>query len=556
LVIGTDGLTNGFIRSTGASTLTTGTAPGFYLQQDGKFRFGGNVTAGNPYIYWDNLTLEIRGKIITDDNTVSQIGNWLVENGNFRDTTNSIVLNASQKALQIFNSSGAKRVEIRQANISDPAGAFGAGVSIDPPIQNFGPSVPNVVLNDTSPYINEYTSTGTAITVSTAGTYTIATLDWGATNTLTATSNNAFIGDFDMTVDAEIWTTNNFTGTKIDSFTLAYSTNFLEVQNDNIGLDYSDGYTKSITFPTAGTYYIFKRLSTFGNIYNGTVTISGNINAQAQTFTVSLDQTEIGGDGMLVIADSSNYVKIQRTISAPIIDIKTDKAYPALRITNANASGRAIEVLDGDIYLSGAGNNFRVNGGWIGTDNTNNGGVRMGLNTPSGGNPESCLIGSNFPGQGTNVATARLRIASPATKLGITGRELIYDTTSTLRVKKDIEAYPDSAYDTIKKLKPVLFTQLQIVNTTTMETNGEEDYSKTYPMPNAKEYIGKMGGFVAEWLDEDPEMRRYVVYGYSGGKVQTDTISYDKIVVPLTKAVQILMDKVEALEAYISSSKI
>jgi hypothetical protein len=180
----------------------------------------------------------------------------------------------------------------------------------------------------------------------------------------------------------------------------------------------------------------------------------------------------------------------------------------------------------------------------------------MGLNTPAGGNPESCLIGSNFPGQGTNVATARLRIASPATKLGITGRELIYDTSSTLRIKKDIEAYPDSAYDTIKKLKPVLFTPLNIINTTTMETNGEEDYSKSYPMPNAKEYIGKQGGFIAEWLDEDPDLRRYVVYGYSNGKVQTDTINYDKLVVPLTKAVQILMDKVEALEAYISSSKI
>ena len=76
-------------------------------------------------------------------------------------------------------------------------------------------------------------------------------------------------------------------------------------------------------------------------------------------------------------------------------------------------------------------------------------------------------------------------------------------------------------------------------------------------MPNAKEYIGKMGGFIAEWLDEDPDMRRYVSYGKDkDGKVTTDTISYDKLVVPLTKAVQILMDKVEALEAYISSSKI
>jgi hypothetical protein len=287
----------------------------------------------------------------------------------------------------------------------------------------------------------------------------------------------------------------------------------------------------------------------------------GSLDAQSQTFNAQLSQIEIGQNGLLAISDADNYAKIERydpaSAAVPIIDIKTNLAQPGLRITNANASGRAIEVLDGDIYLSGVGNNFRVNGGWIGTDNTNNGGVRMGLNTPSGGSPESCLIGSNFPSQNTNVATARLRIASPTTKLGITGRELIWDSSSTIRVKTNIEDYPNSAYDAIKKLKPVLYTPLQVVNTFTFETNGEEDYSKTYPMPNALEYIGKQGGFIAEWVDADPELRRYVTYGKDkSGKVTTDTIAYDKIVVPLTKAVQILMDKVEALEAYISSSKI
>jgi hypothetical protein len=75
-------------------------------------------------------------------------------------------------------------------------------------------------------------------------------------------------------------------------------------------------------------------------------------------------------------------------------------------------------------------------------------------------------------------------------------------------------------------------------------------------MENPKEYIGKQGGFIAEWLDTDPELRKYVTYGKdSGGNVTTDAISYDRLVVPLTKVVQILMDKVEALEAYVSASK-
>jgi hypothetical protein len=150
-----------------------------------------------------------------------------------------------------------------------------------------------------------------------------------------------------------------------------------------------------------------------------------------------------------------------------------------------------------------------VYGGWIGTENTNTGGVRMGVNSG-----ESCLIGSNFPSQAANVATARLRIASPNTKLGITGRELIFDS-STIRVKTNIEDYPNSAYESIRKIRPVLYTPLITKNSTTYENTVEDTY-ETYPMPNPKEYIGKQGGFIAEWLDEDTEMRRYVVYGKNG----------------------------------------
>ena len=111
-----------------------------------------------------------------------------------------------------------------------------------------------------------------------------------------------------------------------------------------------------------------------------------------------------------------------------------------------------------------------------------------------------------------------------------------------------------SAYESIRRIRPVLYTPLKVVNSTTYEINGEENYDEMYPMPNAKEYIGKQGGFIAEWLDEDPELRRYVSYGVSGSAVTVDSLAYDKIIVPLTKTVQILMDKVEALEAYISGS--
>jgi len=548
LVIGTDGLTNGFIRSTGATSLTTGTAPGFYLQQDGQFRFGQNVASGEPYIYWNNSVLEIKGKILTDDSQVSQIGNWKVQDGNFQDSTDSIVLNASAKSVQIYDTSGIKRIDVKQGNISSPGGGAST-VTINPPT-SFDYGYGTTLSGPGNFYSEEAIYDLTGFSVSTAGTYTKSVLNWGTDGTMSITSDSNFDGALYFYILARIYDTDDESGNFIDSFTLAQSPYGI---NGPLGDDdsvYADGYSKSITFPTAGQYYIHIYTYISGYANTGNATIYGNVDAQSQTFNAQLSQVEIGQNGLLAISDADNYVKIERydpsTATVPLIDVKTNLAQPGLRITNANASGRAIEVLDGDIYLSGTGNNLRINGGWIGTDNTT-GGIRFGTDGTN-----SKLTGGNFPSQASNVATARLRPGN--TVFGISGRELIFDS-STIRIKTDIEDYPQSAYDSIRRLRPVLYTPLQIINSNTYEVGEEEDYQQMYPMQNAKDYIGKQGGFIAEWLDADPELRRYVSYGVSGSAVTIDSLAYDKIVVPLTKAVQILMDKIESLEAYVSSSK-
>ena len=546
-------IVGGFIRSSGATGLNAGGA-GFYLAQDGEFRFGNTPSSGQPSISWDNNILQIRGKIVTDSGQISEIGNWRVTtDGNFEDTTQAIVLNANQKALQIFDA-GVKRVEIRQANVSDPAGSFSNVTVTIPPTYNFSqfPAF-NTVYTTPGNFNNSYeVFDTTGFSVTTTGTYSVTTLDWGFNNNIYALANSNFSGYFSISVVAQIWTSTDYSGTLIDSFTLGYANNDISMPFDELNFQFNDGFAQSITFPAPGTYYVHTTTHTYGYGSTGDITVSGNLTPDAESFSAQLNQTEIGGDGILVVADLENYARIQRTTSNPIIDIKTNGSTPGLRITNTNpafaggiSTANAIEVLDGNISLSGAGNNFIVNGGFIGTLNTT-GGIRFGT---LGNN--SVLMGANWPSQASNVATARLRPGS--TKFGIGGRELIFDS-STLRVKTDIEDYPNSAYESIRRLKPVLYNPLKIINTTTYETGGEENYDDMYPMPNAKEYIGKQGGFIAEWLDEDPEMRRYVSYGVSGSAVTVDSLAYDKIIVPLTKTVQILMDKVEALEAYISGS--
>ena len=545
LVIGTDGLTNGFIRSTGATSLLSGSAPGFYLQQDGQFRFGQNVAAGNPYLYWDNSTLEIRGKIVTDGSLGSKIGNWNVIDGNFLDDTNSIVLNASQKAIQIFNTNGEKKVEIKQGNISTPGGGAN-NVIINPPQSYAYSSYTFTAFSNF--YTDEVIYDTTGFNVPAAGTYTKTTLNWGGDGGMTAAASSTFDGSFEFYIQARIYDTPDDSGNLIETFTLASSNTTITGPYESISSYFDDGYTKSFTFPTSGSYYIHIYTSTSGYGQDGTVSVNGYVDAASQTFSAQLSQIEVGQNGVLAISDTDNYVKIERydplTAAVPVIDIKTNLAQPGLRITNANASGRAIEVLDGDIYLSGAGNNLRVNLGWIGTDYITDG-IRMGTD----GN-KSILILQDPPAYNPIGGDAG-RLRPNQTALGITGYRLTYDS-STRRYKTEIEEYPSSAYDSIKKLKPILFVPKDGEN---MEGSGSYDYSNTFSFENPREYMGKMPGFLAEDLDEHPELRKFLNYEQEETAIPR-SVHYDRLTVLLTKAVQTLMDKVESLEAYISSSKI
>ena len=557
LVLGQEASTSGFIRSADASSLTTGSAPGFFLREDGQFRFGNNpddvhFAAGSkpPFMSWDNVTLTIRGKIETDANTVSQIGDWEVSDGNFQHNSEQIVLDASLKQIKISDSSNVPRVFIKQGEVTLPA-AGAPTVTIDPqPSYDFGNFfTPSTYTSLGSLYIEQVALDATGISVTTPGTYVLTSPSWGSAGQIDLASDGNFTGGYaQVSVNVECWDSATRSGTQILNYPLAYSNGIYNPNdNDSTSMNFN---TLTITFPSASQYYFHTVTYLYGYVpYTATLTVTGQVDGGSITPALQFAQTEIGRDGLIVLSNATNYASVKRTTTAPIIQIATDGSYPGIQITNTNASAtaKAIEVLAGDVTVSGTGNNILIAGGYIGTSNTN-GGIRFGTDGTN-----SKMTGQNWPSQTANVATARLRPGN--TVFGIAGRELIFDS-STIRIKTDIEDYPNSAYDSIKKLKPILYTPLQVVNSITYETNGKEDYSMTYPMPNAKEYIGKMGGFIAEWLDGDPELRRYVSYGVSGSVVTTDSLSYDKIVVPLTKAVQILMDKVEALEAYISSSKI
>ena len=462
--------------------------------------------------------------------------------GNFQHTSGQIVLDATLKQIKISDSSNVPRVFIKQGEVTIPSA--GTSINISPqPSYDFGGGSTYTSLGSID--IEQVTLDTVGVSVTTAGTYVISSPSFGF-DTITLDSDSSFSGGYaSLYVAIECWNNPTRTGTNYLYYSLASDPGIYgPSQTSNTSYN---SYTFSVTFPTAGTYYFHTITTLYGYIpYTATLTVTGDLNPNTIAPSLQFAQTEVGRDGMIVLSNSSNYASIKRTTTAPIIQIATDGSYPGIQITNTNvsAAAKAIEVLAGDILCTGAGNNIMVNGGFIGTENTSVG-IRMATDGTN-----SVLVGANFPQQNVNVATARLRLG---TKVGISGRELIFES-STIRAKTDIEDYPESAYESIKNIRPVLFTPLNIINSNTFESDGKEDIELSYPMPNPKEYIGKQGGFIAEWLDADPEMRRFVSYGVSGSAITCDSLMYDKLIVPLTKTVQVLINKVEALETHISSS--
>jgi hypothetical protein len=554
LVMGVEGGNNGFIRSANATSLTTGSLPGFYMQTDGQFRLGHNpedvhfpVGEKPPYLRWDNQTLTIRGKIETDDNFTSKIGDWEVLDGNFQHNSGQIILDAELKQIKISDDGNVPRVFMKQGAITVPATATSVNIQAQDSYDFGNPFSPYIIPDGGSINLVQETLDTMGVSVTTPGTYAITTPNFGSDAITVETDANMSSGYVSAYVVIEGWDNPIRSGSNFLHYTLAYGASVYGASQTASSFNNTSTFT--VSFPTAGTYYFHTITYLYGFVPSGAgAIVYGQITPNQISPALSLEQTEIGRDGLIVLTNQNNYASIKRTTSAPIVDIKTNGGAltPGIRIENTagGADVRAIEVLDGDIYCSGVGNNIRVNLGWIGTDYTTDG-IRMGTD----GN-KSILILQDPPAYNPIGGDAG-RLRPNQTALGITGYRLTYDS-STRRYKTEIEEYPSSAYDSIKKLKPILFVPKDGEN---MEGSGSYDYTNTFSFENPREYMGKMPGFLAEDLDEHPELRKFLNYEQEETPVPR-SVHYDRLTVLLTKAVQTLMEKVENLEAYISSSKI
>ena len=119
LVMGaSDGL-SGYIRSAGATSLLGG--EGFYLDVNGNFRFGEEVSGSNNYVYWNGDDLLINGEITA---TRGNIGGFTIDNNRLVASGSLLKIDTQIPQIEFYtNATGSAKVILNpRSTLTDPFG--------------------------------------------------------------------------------------------------------------------------------------------------------------------------------------------------------------------------------------------------------------------------------------------------------------------------------------------------------------------------------------------------------------------------------------------------
>lgn len=248
---------------------------------------GGSLSASNA-----NLT----GTITATGGT---LGGWVIDGQILRDTASRLQLNPGSPSIDIYDSSGAKRLTVKYGSLTSPWS--GDTAYIEPPAQSvastriYGNTSTNI---RSSGYNNVY--------VNAAGTYYASSYSPGAVYGAAYTSNN-FSGYIDISKYSVITdNADNF----IASF--GYTGGGTSAANATVNLSTSPSGVY-LSFPSAGTYRVYSEFSYDTYIYSGFADIGGvSWDDGAVNTSIQLDIAEISNDGFQVISSANSYCRIQR----------------------------------------------------------------------------------------------------------------------------------------------------------------------------------------------------------------------------------------------------
>ena len=341
----------------------------FYVDNNNRFSLGDRL-------YFDGTNLTIAGTVTAQD---GNIGGWIIDGNNLRDENSNIILNPTVPAIEIYDSSDIKRLDIRKGTLSTPGGGAGT-ITITPP-QFDDELTQGLYYVNTWPGLEEYRSVAyNTLTVSTPGTYTNATPSWGVSNTMYLEASSAYEGYISLDIYIEIH--NSATpgaGTLVHSFRIGQG-NQLYYGNQTVGI-VNQNFPRSLYF-AAGTYYVFTMVQTMGAIdlasaggyLASNADLTGTVfTPNAVTLTIGLNQTELTDEGLLVIQDTNKYAKISRATSDDFVQISQNSATKAgINVQNFLGKGNPavtitkgdIAVLDGRIEFNQAGVDRGFNINW------------------------------------------------------------------------------------------------------------------------------------------------------------------------------------------------
>jgi hypothetical protein len=501
LVMGADATGSSFIRSSGATSLTTGT--GFFMSSSGNFRFGDSVSDTGSFVYWDGALLEVGGIIKTRGGQNSELGNWLVDDqGRFRDSGSKVVLNADQKGMFIQDSTGATKLSVRTGELS----SLTAGSATNAPT-----TINHSALTYTTNqgFTQTFSTTGFSTTLS-AGSYQFTLNSTGITGTITHTSPTT--GYFSISYAYQILNASN----ELAAFIGLGAGTSTGTGGSVIG----QNQTGTISIQTTGTYTIRPIYTvTVGFGAPGDVTFpTQNFSPGTITFSPVTNFAELTDSGLQIVESAVKYIKIRRN----------DPSSPAQFVVDS----RGVSYFEHD-GTGGSDNALRISGSitpWTAEEGT------LGK---AGQRWDELHVVDIFANGVMNMAGAtgfRITIPNTATDIGGRGRANAWTTYSDRRIKDNITSI-ESGLNIISSLNPVKYRQYS------------SEYDESGSLKLIKNEFFDTVGFIAQEVNDIlPEVVSV------GNETTLWGINDEKITPYLVRAIQELSKKVNDLELLISSS--
>jgi hypothetical protein len=496
LVMGAGDGGSSFIRSSGATSLTTGT--GFFMSSSGNFRFGDSVSDTGSFVSWDGGILEVGGIIKTRGGQNSELGNWLVDDqGRFRDSGSKVVLNADQKGMFIQNAAGETKLSVRTGNLSSlTAGSVtNAPTTISHSALTFSTNGSSVVTFATSGFSANLE----------AGSYTFTLNSTSITGTITHSTPTS--GYFSISYGYEILNSSNL----VEAFIGLGGGTSTGTGGSVIG----QNQTGTIGISTTGTYTIRPRyVVNLGFGAPGDVTFpTQNFSPGTITFSRVTNFAELTDSGLQVVTSNDNFVTIERGGAFEI-------------------SSRGLSYFEHD-GTGGSDNALRISGSitpWTAEEGT------LGK---AGQRWDELHVVDIFANGVMSMAGAtgfRITIPNTATDFGGRGRANAWTTYSDRRIKDNIISI-ESGLNIISSLNPVKYRQYS------------SEYDESGSLKLIKNEFFDTVGFIAQEVNDIlPEVVSV------GNETTLWGINDEKITPYLVKAIQELSKKVNDLELLISSS--